>query len=111
MGAYVRINSKNYGTKNLKWSDVKDTLWGLREFMVVRGHLFEVVFVIQRRGDTLDVVDNVGFGRVDRAKGTAFKLINYAGGVIACFRTSADHRSSSEKACSNTTRKKTPVAS
>ena len=63
-GAYIRINAEKAGIERLKWSDLKDSLWGLREYMVVQGHLFALRFEIFRIDDG---VFYLGDGRVDLA--------------------------------------------
>ena len=60
-GAYLVIANIGPDFHRLKWSHVKDVLWGLREFMVVQGHLFETGFFI-RNGQYFD--EELGFGRV-----------------------------------------------
>ena len=61
MGAYLVIATIGVGPHHLKWSHLKDTLWGLREFMVVQEHLIDIGFFI-RDGPLFD--DELGFGRV-----------------------------------------------
>ena len=63
-GAYIRVSSEKAGIEKLKWSHLKDSLWGLREFMVVQGHLNAITFEIFRIDDG---VFYLGYGRVDLA--------------------------------------------
>ena len=49
------------GPHHLKRSHLKDTLWSLREFMVVQDHLIDIVFPI-RDGPLFD--NELGFDRV-----------------------------------------------
>ena len=59
-GAYVLI-CRGSGSEHLKWSDVRAILWGLKEFMVVQKHNFELNFDIAQTGHPGDYL---GFGRV-----------------------------------------------
>lgn len=59
-GAFIRLDSDVQAHKKLKWSDVKEVLWGLRKFMVVQGNSFRLVFVIVQEGQT----QALGWGRV-----------------------------------------------
>ena len=63
-GAYIRVTAEKAGVEKLKWSDLKDALWGLREYMVVQGHLYAIRFEIFRIDDG---VFYLGDGRVDLA--------------------------------------------
>lgn len=50
-GAYLSIITEGPGSAVLKWSELKDTLWGLREYMVVQGHLCPLKFWITQPGE------------------------------------------------------------
>ena len=63
-GAFIRLDSDIQAHKKLKWSDVKEILWGLRKFMVVQGNSFRLIFLITQDGQT----DTLGFGRVLEGK-------------------------------------------
>lgn len=63
-GAYVRVTTEKAGVEKMKWSDLKDVLWGLREYMVVQDHFFAIHFDIFRIDDG---VFYLGEGRVDLA--------------------------------------------
>lgn len=63
LGVYIQI-ADGLGTRKLRWSDVKDVLWGLRQYMVVEGYMFEIVFLIK---EGLEAADVLGFGRVGQA--------------------------------------------
>ena len=63
-GAYIRVHAEKAGVEKLKWSHLKDSLWGLREYMVVQGHLFAIRFEIYRIDDGIFYL---GDGRVDLA--------------------------------------------
>ena len=65
-GAYIRVTTEKAGGEKLKWSDLRDSLWGLREYMVVQGHLFAIRFEIFREDGG---VFYLGDGRVDLASG------------------------------------------
>ena len=58
-GCTLMINS---GLVQLKWSDLKDVLWGLREYMIVQGHFFELSFAIKRGRE----IEAMGSGYVSR---------------------------------------------
>ena len=66
-GAYIRVTSEKAGVEKLKWSDFKDALWGLREYMVVQGHLYAIRFEIFRIDDGVFYLAD---GRVDLASGS-----------------------------------------
>ena len=59
MGIIVRIFGSDMGRQTLKWSNVKDVLLALREYLVVQGHLYRVRFAITK-GD--GVSELLGFG-------------------------------------------------
>ena len=59
-GAYIRMISDRRGLKKLKWSNVKDVLWSLREYMVIQGHTFQTAFVIK----DAQGASTLGFGRL-----------------------------------------------
>ena len=59
-GAFIRLDSDARGRNKLKWSDVKEILWGLRDFMVVQGNSFRLAFIIKQEGQAGDL----GYGRV-----------------------------------------------
>ena len=67
-GAYIRVTAEKAGVEKLKWSDLRDSLWGLREYMVVQEHLCAIRFEIFR-------IDNgvfyLGDGRVDLASSSS----------------------------------------
>ena len=63
-GAYIRVTAEKSGVEKLKWSDLKDAIWGLREYMVVQGNLYAIRFEIFREDDG---VFYLGDGRVDLA--------------------------------------------
>ena len=63
-GAYIRVSAEKAGVEKLRWSDLKDSFWGLREYMVVQGHSFAIRFEIFRFDDG---VFYLGHGRVDLA--------------------------------------------
>ena len=63
-GAYVRVTAEKAGIEKLRWSDLRDSLWGLREYMVVQDHFFAIQFEIFRIDDG---VFYLGAGRVDLA--------------------------------------------
>ena len=71
-GADLSVDARMTGPIRLKWSDLRGTLWGLREFMVVRRHLFEVVFAITRDED--GVRSHLGFGRVYRHAMSVYEI-------------------------------------
>ena len=48
--AYVEVDIDNEIYSRMKWSELKDTLWGLREYTVVQGHWFPLRFIILRTG-------------------------------------------------------------
>ncbi|CAD6586537.1 MAG: hypothetical protein ASARMPREDX12_002380 [Alectoria sarmentosa] len=48
-GAYLVMTGNRAGPR-LKWSSVRDVLWGLREYMVVQDHSFELGFTIAQEG-------------------------------------------------------------
>lgn len=56
VGVYITMSSDRL--KKLRWSNVKDVLWSLREYMVIEGRSFQTAFLITgaESGDTL------GFG-------------------------------------------------
>ena len=59
-GAYIRLDGDVRAHRKLRWSDVKEILWGLRTFMVVQGNSFRMAFLIIEEGQ-----ENVlGYGRV-----------------------------------------------
>ena len=58
--AYIRLDGDVQAHRKLRWSDVKEILWGLRTFMVVQGNSFRMAFVIIEEGQ--DYV--LGYGRV-----------------------------------------------
>ncbi|CAF9933993.1 MAG: hypothetical protein ALECFALPRED_005813 [Alectoria fallacina] len=62
-GAYL-IMTENKTGPGLKWSSVRDVLLGLREYMVVQGHSFELCFTIAQEG----VGVSLGAGYVLRGK-------------------------------------------
>ena len=49
-GAYFEVEVDNEIYSKMKWSELKDTLWGLREYTVVQGHWFPLRFIILRLG-------------------------------------------------------------
>lgn len=51
-------NMAPIGHKKLKWSNVKDVLWSLREYMVLEGHSFQTSFLIKDAQGTV----TLGFG-------------------------------------------------
>ena len=58
--AYLRLDGDPQAHRKLRWSDVKEILWGLRKFMILRGNSFRMAFVIIEEGQ-----DHVlGYGRV-----------------------------------------------
>ena len=59
-GVYIRIDSDRIGLTRMKWSNVKDVLWSLREYMVIEGRSFQTAFVIMDAQGT----DTLGFGRL-----------------------------------------------
>ena len=63
-GAYIRVIAERAGVDRLRWSDLRDSIWGLREYMVVQDHLFAIKFEIFRIDDG---VFYLGEGRVDLA--------------------------------------------
>ena len=63
-GAYIRVTTEKSGVEKLRWSDLRDTVWGLREYMVVQGHMFAISFEIMRIDDGTFFL---GSGRVDLA--------------------------------------------
>lgn len=63
-GVYIKISSDRIDPKRLRWSNVKDTLWSLREYMVIEGHSFQTAFVIMDAQGT----DTLGFGRLLKSK-------------------------------------------
>ena len=63
-GAYIRVSAETAGVEKLKWSHLKDSLWGLRQYMVVQGHFFAIRFEIFRMDEGTFYL---GDGRVDLA--------------------------------------------
>ena len=61
---YIKINSNTIGHKKLRWSNVKDVLWSLREYMVIEEHSFQIASVIMDAQGTV----NLGFGCVLASK-------------------------------------------
>ncbi|KAM0798267.1 hypothetical protein BDR22DRAFT_891572 [Usnea florida] len=59
-GAYIGLDESVKAHRKLKWSDVKEILWGLRTFMVVQGNSFRMAFLIVEEGQA----DVLGSGRV-----------------------------------------------
>ena len=60
----------------MKWSDVRDVLVGLREYMVVQGHLFELVFLVRQEGSA----DILGSGQVQGEGPTSLSATGVGGG-------------------------------
>ena len=58
--AYIRLDGDVQAHRKLRWSDVKEILWGLRTFMVVQGNSFRMAFVIIEEGQE----HVLGYGRV-----------------------------------------------
>ena len=58
--AYIRLDGDVQAHRKLKWSDVKEILWGLRTFMVVQGNSFRMAFSIMEEGQE----HVLGYGRV-----------------------------------------------
>lgn len=71
-GADLSVDARMTGPIRLKWIDLRGTLWGLRQFMVVRRHSFEVVFAITRDED--GVRSHLGFGRVYRQARSVYEI-------------------------------------
>lgn len=51
-GAYLSVDTEGPSFTGLKWSELKVTLWGLKEYMVVQGHLCPLTFWITQPGET-----------------------------------------------------------
>lgn len=49
--ASLSVDTEGPGFAGLKWSELKVTLWGLKEYMVVQGHLCPLTFWITRSGE------------------------------------------------------------
>ena len=58
--AYIRLDEVLQAHRKLRWSDVKEILWGLRTFMVVQGNSFRMAFEIIEEGQA----DVLGSGLV-----------------------------------------------
>ena len=50
-GAYLYVDTEGPDLAGLKWSEFKDALWGLKEYMVVQGHLCPSAFWITHSGE------------------------------------------------------------
>ena len=58
--AYIRLDGDVQAHRKLRWSDVKDILWGLRKFMILQGNSFRMAFMIIEEGQERVL----GYGRV-----------------------------------------------
>ena len=58
--AYIRLDADVQAHRKLRWSDVKEILWGLRTFMIVQGNSFRMAFLIIEEGQE----HVLGYGRV-----------------------------------------------
>lgn len=57
-GVYIYMRSDRF--RKMRWSNVKDVLWSLREYMVVEGHAVRTAFAVtEAEGGGM-----LGFGQV-----------------------------------------------